>query len=185
MPPFFLHAHGTDRTGIVAALSGALARIGCNLEDSRMTLLRGQFAIMVVLDAPGVDNGWLIEHALEPVAAELGLVVTVRALGSHDTLPQDDAALDAEPAPDPALLSVSVHGADHPGIVSRVAAEIAAKGCNIVDLATRLVGGGYVLLASVEVGTATSVSDLADALRLVGEEVGVQVVVAPSDADVL
>jgi glycine cleavage system transcriptional repressor len=38
-------AVGVDRRGIVAALAGALTDLGCNLEDSTMSLLGGNFAV--------------------------------------------------------------------------------------------------------------------------------------------
>ncbi|MBX9691827.1 MAG: hypothetical protein K2Z81_05540, partial [Cyanobacteria bacterium] len=36
---------GRDRVGIVAELSQVLFEFGCNLLDSSMTLLRGEFAV--------------------------------------------------------------------------------------------------------------------------------------------
>ena len=45
---------------------------------------------------------------------------------------------------------LSVHGADRPGIVSAVTAQVAAVGGNITDLTTRLTGDLYVLLAEVD-----------------------------------
>ena len=40
---------GDDRPGIVSEVSSALADLGCNLEDSTMTLLRGHFAMVVLV----------------------------------------------------------------------------------------------------------------------------------------
>ena len=40
---------GDDRPGIVADLTTALAGLGGNLEDSTMTLLRGHFAMVVLV----------------------------------------------------------------------------------------------------------------------------------------
>ena len=48
MTHFAVTAVGADRPGIVAAVTGAFAEHGCNLEDSSMTILRGQFAMMLV-----------------------------------------------------------------------------------------------------------------------------------------
>ena len=52
MPSFALAAIGKDRPGIVAAVSKVLYELGCNVEDSSMTMLRGNFAVMLVLAAP-------------------------------------------------------------------------------------------------------------------------------------
>ena len=73
MAHFSLSAVGVDRPGIVAAVSGVLADHGCNLEDSTMSILQGQFAILLVVSAPeGVDAPGL-EAAFAPVAERFGL----------------------------------------------------------------------------------------------------------------
>ena len=182
MARFFLHAVGRDRPGIVSALAGALEGLGCNLEDSRMTLLRGQFAVMLVLDAPGITESSRIEAALAPVAIELDLVVAVRPLGDEE--PGGGAGGGDE---EPVVLAVSVHGADHPGIVARITGEVARAGGNIVDLATRVVdgGSGYVLLISVELEPGPTGDELAKRLERAAKELGVHCSVAAGDADVL
>ena len=47
-----LSAIGIDRTGIVSSISKILFELGCNIEDSTMTLLSGQFAVILLLDCP-------------------------------------------------------------------------------------------------------------------------------------
>ena len=43
---------GDDRPGIVADVTAAVAGLGGNLEDSTMTLLRGHFAMVVLVRTP-------------------------------------------------------------------------------------------------------------------------------------
>ena len=132
MTHFAVTAVGADRPGIVAAVTGAFADHGCNLEDSSMTILRGQFAMMLVVDAPaGVGQG-VLEAALAGPAVELDLVVTVR--------PADEPGGSPDPPDDEVSWTVSVYGADHPGIVHGVAGLLAEQEVNIVDLSTRVVG---------------------------------------------
>jgi len=50
---FAVSVFGRDRPGIVAAVTGVLAGAGCNLEDTSMTILRGHFAMMLVVSGPG------------------------------------------------------------------------------------------------------------------------------------
>jgi glycine cleavage system transcriptional repressor len=128
MPRFSLHAIGRDRPGIVAAITGPLAAMGANLEDSRMTILQGQFAVMLVVETETPD-GWALERALEDVAEELNLAVTVRPLPEID------------PAP-PAALAVTVrlHGSDRAGMVAYMATVCAAQNANIVELIGRVRG---------------------------------------------
>ena len=57
MPLLAVTVLGHDRPGIIADVTGALAELGGNLEDSSMTLLRGHFAMTLVVacEAPSVD----------------------------------------------------------------------------------------------------------------------------------
>ena len=57
---------GGDRPGIVADVTAALAGLGGNLEDSTMTLLRGHFAMVVLVRTPAPVGA--VEAALAPVA---------------------------------------------------------------------------------------------------------------------
>ena len=77
MHRFSLSALGADRPGIVAAVSGALVELGCNLEDSTMTILHGHFAILLVVAAPDAVTEGDLTRALASVAQEFDLTVAV------------------------------------------------------------------------------------------------------------
>lgn len=163
---------GHDRPGIIADTTAALARLGGNLEDSTMTLLRGHFAMMLVVTVPA-DAG-AVEAALAPLTDE-GLVVTVRAV---------------PPEPDPTHAGttpfvLTVHGADRAGIVAAVTRVVAAAGGNITDLTTRLAGELYLLVAEVDLPDGTDVEALRSRLAATAAGLGVDVVLRPADADLL
>ena len=65
MPLFAVLAVGTDRPGIVAAVTGALAEAGANLDDTSMSILHGHFAIAMVVAGPASLD---VAAALAPVA---------------------------------------------------------------------------------------------------------------------
>src|SRR5664280_2961042 len=134
-------AIGDDRPGIVAAVTEVLAAVDANLEDTSMTILRGHFAMMLIVgcDRPAAE----VEAAVAPVAAELDLVVSVREVA---TVPR--------PRPAGAHYVVTVHGADRPGIVARISRVIAAHGGNVTDLVTRLAGNLYVLTVEIDLPSA-------------------------------
>ena len=52
MPEFAVTAIGRDRPGIVAAISAALLELDGNIEDSQMSILRGHFAVMLIVKLP-------------------------------------------------------------------------------------------------------------------------------------
>jgi glycine cleavage system transcriptional repressor len=160
---------GPDRPGIIASVTGALAGVGANLEDSAMTLLRGHFAMMLVCTGPDAAS---VEAALQPLQPEL--LITVREVG-----PQTE-----HPPLGPSYL-LSVHGADRPGIVSAITGVVAGAGGNITDLATRLSSGLYVLTAELELPADVDTDMLRSALEITADELGVGVTLHAAEADQL
>jgi glycine cleavage system transcriptional repressor len=129
---FSLSALGADRPGIVAAVSGALGDAGCNLEDSTMTILQGHFAILLVISAAEEMTSSSLEAALAAVSETFDLVIAVRPIEVAEEPGSESSGFEA--------LSISIHGADRPGIVHAISGALADAGGNVVDLATQLVG---------------------------------------------
>ena len=84
MAHFAVIAIGADRPGIVAALTGALFEAGGNLEDVSSSILRGHFAIMLVVDARVPADE--LERDLTGAAGPLGVSVTNLEGGSMEQL---------------------------------------------------------------------------------------------------
>jgi glycine cleavage system transcriptional repressor len=170
-------AVGTDQPGIVAAVTAVLMEQGCNLEDTSMSILRGQFAMVLIIAAPDeVDAGGL-EWALAQAASDLDLVVSVRAVEhGHATEPDGEA------------WTVVVYGADHPGIVHGIASVLADLDVNIVDLTTRISEADRPIYAMVmEVTLPSALPPAALELRLseTATALGVDCSLHPSEADIL
>jgi glycine cleavage system transcriptional repressor len=182
MPHVVVTAVGSDRPGIVAAVTGVFVEHRCNIEDSSMTILRGQFAMMLVVDAPPDVGAADLEAALGGPAADLDLVVSVRPLPAVD---EEGVA----PGPPDDRWTVSVYGADRPGIVHGVASLLAAQGVNIVDLSTRVIGSPeqpvYAMVLEVAVPAGVDPNALGDRLADVAAGLGVEASLHPSDADIL
>jgi len=170
MSRYSLSAVGQDRPGIVAAVTGVLGDQGCNLQDSTMAILQGQFAILLVVSAPETCSAAILDEALAPVAQRFDLVIAVRALHEADAAGDGSASRDTpatggasarrdtpatgggpaagraarlQGSPSgapPASWTIAVHGADRPGIVHGVTAVLAEHGGSVVDLVTHLVG---------------------------------------------
>ena len=162
---------GHDRPGIIADVTGALAELGGNLEDSSMTLLRGHFAwtLVVSLDAEAATVAERLDH----LTAE-GLVVSVLPVPGPEPAPTHGSAW-----------LLSVHGADRPGIVSGLTGVVAAAGGNVTDLTTRLGADLYLLVAEVDLPAGTDVDALAARIADEAGRLGVRATFAPADTDVL
>lgn len=178
MVRYSLHAIGNDRPGIVAAVTGVLADVGCNLEDSRMSILHGQFAVMLVVEAPDGLSISALETAFGRVQQDLDLLVVLREI------PEQNLHVELGET-----IAVAVHGADRPGIVSSVAQRIADLGGNIVDLSTHKIEEGeqasYVLLVSVTTGESCSEENLRLQLNEVAKDLGVTCVVHAGSNELL
>ena len=171
MPSLAVTVIGRDRPGIIAEVTGVVADLGGNLEDSSMTLLRGHFAWMLIADVavPAEELAGRLAHL-----AEDGLTVSVLPVGQDEPYGGDSGYL------------LSVHGADRPGIVARVTSTLAAHGGNITDLSTRLGAAGmYVVVAEVTLPPDVDVVALGAQLAEVGHDLGVGVSLRPADPDLL
>ncbi len=180
MRSFAVSVVGRDRPGIVAALSEVLLQHGVNIEDSRMTILRGHLAMTLVIAVPdGVAEEALAE-GLEGVRARLELESVSLA---------EVAELEPDPSSEPTHI-VSVYGVDHPGIVHAVSAALAERGWNITDMSTRLVADAgesalYAMMLEVALDPDASTEDVERALEPVALAEGVEVTSRPLERDVL
>ena len=178
MPACAITSIGVDRPGIVAAVTGVLLDRGCNIEDTAMSILRGQFAMVMVVATPDGIGADELERALTERTASFDLVTTVRELHAGVA---DDAAY-GEP------WTVVVYGPDHPGIVHLVAARLADLGVNIVDVTTRVSGDApplYSMVMEVLLPVRSDAGAVEAALRAAAEPEGLTVQLTPADADIL
>lgn len=116
-------ALGQDRPGIVNELSKVIVDSGCNIEDSRMTVLGGEFAVILLVSGKWNELAKL-ENSLPGVGRKLNLL-----MNSKRTEP---------PRPRANLLpyAVEVVALDHPGIVNQLANFFSRREINIRDMAT-------------------------------------------------
>jgi glycine cleavage system transcriptional repressor len=118
-----LTAIGTDRVGIVDDISGAVSAASCNIEESKMAVLGGEFAVIMLLSGPE-EKVRSLSGTLPSRGSSMGLALQCRPT--------------REPAPARAgrpyhLEAVSL---DTPGIVHAVTAVLREHGVNIEDLET-------------------------------------------------
>ncbi|MBI1884028.1 MAG: amino acid-binding protein [Chlamydiae bacterium] len=123
-------ALGQDRPGIVAAVSKVLYEVGCNLEDSSMTILEGEFAMILVVSLPEGMSLEILDKKLESVRRSLGLSIFLKSMKEEET---------RRLSPHIPSHMISVYGIDKPGIVYQVSDLLAQEKVNITDVNTKRV----------------------------------------------
>lgn len=124
MKQWIVTAVGPDRPGLVGELTGHLHAGGANLLDSRMVNLRGQFAIVLLLEADEAGGAKLSQSL--PIAAEkMGLKLFIS--------PQQPQGKQQGGVP----YRLKTYSSDQPGIVHRVTDLLRSHGVNIEDLSTK------------------------------------------------
>jgi glycine cleavage system transcriptional repressor len=167
-----LTAIGRDRPGIVNDVSEFLLKNGCNVEDSRMTTLGGEFVLMLLVSGP-TDKITTVQNEFSQFASKLGLSGTAKGTPSSSTGPDEGFV----------LFEVHVVGLDHEGIVHRFAHTLYQLGANVESLETQAVSAPvtgapmFALTMRVAIPPHVSLSELRSKLQAAGDEVSVDVTV--------
>lgn len=140
---FIMTAFGKDRPGIAADVSEILFENGCNLEDTSMTLLAGEFTLILLFTAPSPDVVDPISKACRRLEQEKGISAFLRPLEPREEAPDNGFF----------IRSLHVEGLDHSGIVFKVSRCLADNDINIIDLKSKV-------KASPESGTAMYVMNI-------------------------
>jgi len=148
-----LTAVGPDRPGLVSEISAMVLSAGANLEDSRMAILGGEFALLVLVSGEEQATKQ-VEARADGLGSRLGLHLFTKPTTSRQS------ARDFLP------FRIRVTGVDRPGIVQRVAAVLAGRGVNVASLESRLEFAAesgtpmFVLEANLQIPSALALEDL-------------------------
>lgn len=113
---------GRDRPGVVNLVSEAVFEQGLSIDDSRMTVLGGEFAILMLVTGD--------DAALSALDAQLA------SLCEHNALAYLFRRTDERPPGRVMPYRVRVVAMDHPGIVRSVAGFFSSRDLNIRELET-------------------------------------------------
>lgn len=180
MRHFALLAIGRDRPGIVAAVSGFLLEHDGNVEDSQMAILRGHFAMTLVVSVPETTDLEGLREGLEQVREQLDLEsLAISEIGQIETHHEPEASH-----------IVSIYGVDHPGILHSVSSILADAQVNIGDLTTRVLEEEgeaplYAMLLEVALPKTCDVASLEEKLGRASVEQKVELSFRELEHDVL
>lgn len=164
---FILSAIGRDRPGLVAELAQLVYDCDANLEDSRMTILGTDFAVILLASSSAAGCADKLAQGAKRLERDHGLTILLRALEGEPRSPV--------PAPGYRAARVTASGQDRAGIVAGICRELAEHGVNIAELTTRSRPGWggqphYEMVATLEVPEELGLGALRTALERVADQ---------------
>ena len=162
---------GRDRPGIVANVSGVLYHHRCSIEELSQTVLRGQFAMILIASLGEGAPLRSLKDEFAELSRNIDLDINLRELKSEDLVPYQ--AGESEP------FIITVRGEDRPGLVFGITEVLAERGINITNLGARVALLGqrseYIQVFEVDIPKSLDYSLLKEKLRRRGKEMGVSV----------
>ena len=168
---FIMTAFGKDRPGIVADVTQLIYECGCNLEDSTMTGLSDEFAIILLLcgEAQGLEEK--LSAGCRRLEIEKGISAFLRAVSGR-----------TEKKKQPIYTkSLHVEGLDQAGIVYKISRYLADNLINIANLSSRRTfspesgAAMYTMEIQVQIPETMLLVDLENGLDKVADELHVEI----------
>lgn len=158
---------GSDRPGLTQRLAEAVHAAGGNWLNSHLARLGGKYVGAVLVEIAPADRARLeaAVHAIDPAMLSVTLV---------------DADADAPPA-GTRMLTISLTGADRPGIVREMTTALAAIGVNIEALESGAEAGAWTgerifrARAELRLPAEASSEDVSRALEAISGEIMVDI----------
>jgi len=158
-----ISALGADRPGIVDEISNIIYNHSLNIEDSRMTILGGEFAMLLLVsgEQSSIDA---IQTQVNEIEQALQMRLMIK-LTSEST-----------PIGNAIPYAVEVTALDHPGIVNNISSFFSQRGINIVNLHTESYSAPhtgtpmFALHMTIGISADTNIAKLRDAFMQACEE---------------
>lgn len=165
-------AVGPDRPGIASDFSGHVHACGANLADSRMVNLRGQFALLALVEG-SADVLDRLRRRLEEAAPKMNL--TIEFSSAAKAPPREGVPF-----------RLKTYSMDQPGIVHRITSHLHEQGINVEELETHLESAPFMgtpvftLEILMLVPRAASVKALRRSLEELGDSLNCDVDIEPA-----
>ena len=173
MHHLIITAIGPDHPGLVGDFTRHVYEVGASLADSRMVNLRGQFALLALIEG-SPDSLAALRRVLEASKDALGLHLDMR-----------EVDVSTGPAPGSVPYRLKVYSPDQPGIVARVTDLLRQHAVNVEELETRVESAPFagtllfLLEAVLSLPKGTSVRKLREELQALGDRIGCDIDLDP------
>ena len=170
MYSLIISAVGSDRPGIVSEISGVITSHGGNVEESRMSKMGSDFAIIMLVS---VSPDW----------AE-SLEVTLQSINDLSITAKRTKVKESN---DSQRCQIDLSGADNEGIVKVLSKYLAGKSINILEMQTYIsnapVAGTplFNLNAMTSVPENLNIMDIQFDLNKIAQKLGVEIILSQSE----
>ena len=167
-----LTAIGPDQVGLVEKISEFISRRGCNIDDSKMAVFCGEFAVIILISG---DSGSLFKISSEyrGIENETGLSVAIKTPSARKTaeffLPY----------------KLTATCMDHPGVVYQISGVLSSLGVNIESMETKTYSAPmsgtplFQLEADVAVPARTNINSLRQRLEQLQRDENIDIEISP------
>jgi glycine cleavage system transcriptional repressor len=162
-----LTAVGPDRVGLVEKIAQFIARHGCNIEDSKMAVFCGEFAVIVLITGEA-DKLGKVGRDYQEIENETGLTIATKT-----PAPRTSSAFL------PYKLTASCM--DHPGIVYQISNVLSGMGINIESMETKTYAAPisgtpiFQMEADLAVPTRTNINQLRERFAEIQKEENIDI----------
>ena len=167
-----LTAVGPDQIGLVEKISAFVSLHGCNIEDSKMAVFCGEFALILLISG---ESSALVKIANDHNQLEVATGLTLSIKTPADRKPAESFL--------PYKLTASCM--DHPGIVYQISGVLSSLGINIEAMETDTyaapVSGTPIfrLEADIAVPAKTNIAQLRERFARIQREENIDIDIAP------
>jgi glycine cleavage system transcriptional repressor len=119
-----LTAVGPDQIGLVEKISEFISRHRCNIEDSKMAVFCGEFALIFLISGES-GNLFKVANDYRELEAQTGLTITIKTPAIR------------KPAASFLPYKLTASCMDHPGIVYQISAILSSLDINMESMETK------------------------------------------------
>ena len=171
MNSLIISAVGTDRSGIVSEISGIITSHGGNVEESRMSRLGSDFAIIMLVS---VDPDWT-----ESLKVALQSINDLTIISKPTETQEEMEGMQCQ---------IQLSGADNEGIVKVLSKYLAGKSINILEMQTHISNAPitgtplFNLRATSAFPENLKIKDVQSDLNQISQQLGVEITVDYSES---
>ncbi len=171
---FIMSAFSKDRPGVVADVTEVIYENGCNLEDSNMTNILDEFALILLFTGKGDNLEDQLLRDCRRLEREKGITAFIRSVEVEDQTTKLDFITKI----------INVEGIDQTGIVFKISRFLADNNINIENLTSRRFTSPesgvalYFMAITVQIPESISLNQVENGLSRVGEELNLDITVS-------